>query len=292
MRLIAWLVVLLAGAVVLWPLMLRLAHPGDPDGIDFARWYRRAIYQFGFDLPGTPDLDHLEGRLAAQGLKRGAPVFVRIFKRDFELELWMQQGPAEGGQAGAVFQRFATYPICRFSGDLGPKITTGDKQAPEGVYTVEAGQLNPESRWHKAFNLGFPNAYDRAKGRTGSLLMVHGGCSSVGCYAMTNAVIDEVYALVSAALSAGQHRFQVQVLPFRLSAGNLAARAGHPAAAFWADLKPGYDLFERDHVPPKVSVCNGRYAFAPGAAGSMGALPIGPACLSAAEDGHPAERTR
>ena len=112
-------------------------------------------------LPGTPDLANLPGRLSAQGLALGAPVFIRIFKREFELELWMRRD--------GRFQRFAVYPICRWSGRLGPKLEEGDGQAPEGFYTVDAKALNPASRWHRSFNLGFPNAFDRAHARTGSL---------------------------------------------------------------------------------------------------------------------------
>lgn len=226
---------------------------GEERAIAFERYWRRTVYGFGFDLPGTPDLDHLDKRLAVAGLAKGAPVLIRIFKREFELELWMEKD--------GRFQRFATYPVCRFSGGLGPKMRTGDRQAPEGFYSVGIAQLNPRSRWHRSFNLGFPNAFDRAHGRTGSLLMVHGGCSSAGCYAMTNAQIDEIWTLVGAALKRGQRRFQAAVFPFRMSEENLAAHGTHPAIGFWRELKPGYDLFEADGRPPRVSVCAGQYRF-------------------------------
>ena len=90
------------------------------------------------------------------------------------------------GGEGRPLRRFATYPICLWSGRLGPKLREGDRQAPEGFYTVSAEQLNPNSRWHRSFSLGFPNAFDQAHGRTGSFIMVHGGCPSIGCYAMTD----------------------------------------------------------------------------------------------------------
>lgn len=237
------------------------------------RWSNRALAAAGQPLPGTPPLADLDQRLAAAGLKRGAPVFVRIFKREFELELWMR-GP-EG------FRHFATYPICTWSGRLGPKFNTGDRQAPEGVYTVDKRALNPQSRWHRSFNVGFPNAFDRAHGRTGSFLMVHGGCSSAGCYAMTNAVIDEIWTLTEAALNGAQQRFQVQILPFRMTEQNLERYASHPAAGFWQQLKPASDLFEATRVPPQVQVCDGRYAFSPGTNGNeTGAAPDS-ACLGA-----------
>ncbi len=233
-----------------------LADYLEAQRISAKRIGNRALALSGQPLPGTPELGNLDQRLAASGLKRGAPVFVRIFKREFELELWMR------GAGG--YKLFATYPICTWSGRLGPKLTTGDKQAPEGVYYVDKTALNPQSRWHRSFNLGFPNAYDRAYGRTGSFLMVHGGCSSAGCYAMTNAVIDEIWALAEGALGKGQARFQVQVMPFRMTAENLARYADHPARGLWSQLKQASDLFEAAHLPPEVRVCNGRYEFSPG----------------------------
>lgn len=242
----------------------------EPKAIGLKRAVHRFIYSWGFDLPGTPDIDHLDERLSTAGLTRGTPIFIRIFKREFELELWMQKN--------GKFERFAAYPICRWSGTLGPKLKTGDAQAPEGFYTVDASQLNPQSRWHRSFNLGFPNAFDRAHGRTGAFLMVHGGCGSIGCYAMTNAVIDEIWQLVESALRRGQKRFQVQVLPFRLSEAELAAHADHPSAAFWRDLKPGYDLFESERIPPRIKVCQGRYVAQSGTSLPDGSAPIETGC--------------
>jgi murein L,D-transpeptidase YafK len=247
----------------------RLAED-DASAIAFERSWRRAHARLGLALPGTPDLTRFSARLAEQGFAPGAPVLVRIFKREFELEIWLRRD--------GRFARFATYPVCSWSGALGPKLRQGDRQAPEGFYTVDAAALNPASRWHRSFNLGFPNAFDRAHGRTGSFLMVHGGCSSIGCFAMTNAAMDEIWQLVTAALGAGQRRFQVQVFPFRMSEENLARRADHPAASFWRQLKAGHDLFEATGLPPRASVCLGRYTFAAGPGASDGSGPIANAC--------------
>lgn len=235
---------------------IHLWHGRDPDraAISAERSRRFAIAKRGDTLPGTPDLSALSSRLGAHGLTLGSPVFIRIFKREFELELWMKRDDR--------YHRFAVYPICRWSGLLGPKLEEGDAQSPEGFYTIDKRSLNPQSRWHRAFNLGFPNALDRAHGRTGSFLMVHGGCSSVGCYAMTNGVIDELWLLVESALRKGQQRIHVHVFPFRLSEDNLAARQTSRWARFWSDLKPGYDAFEATQLPPRVSVCDGRYRVA------------------------------
>lgn len=194
----------------------------------------------------------LERALAAKHLRYGAPVFVRIFKREAELELWLRGGDGK-------FMLFRKYPVCKFSGDLGPKQREGDNQAPEGFYSVAPRQLNPMSRYHLAFNLGYPNEYDRAHGRSGSALMVHGNCVSIGCYAMGDDRIEEIYALAAAALRAGQGAFDVHVFPFRPTDAALAASAASPWFDFWSALKPAYDDFERMRVPPRVTVENGRY---------------------------------
>jgi murein L,D-transpeptidase YafK len=212
---------------------------------------RLATFAAGRPLPDTPDVDRLTERLTAQGLRIGAPVFMRIFKREFLLELWLEK-------AGR-YELFASYPICRWSGALGPKLAEGDRQSPEGVYSVGKEQLNPNSRWHRSFNLGFPNAFDRSHGRSGSFLMVHGGCGSIGCYAMTDPVITEIWTLVTAALGNGQKRFDVHVFPFRMTPENLELWAGHRWLSFWQQLKPIHDSFEQSRRPPRVTVCEGRY---------------------------------
>jgi len=158
-----------------------------------------------------------------------------------------------------AYVHFATYPICHWSGTLGPKIREGDKQTPEGFYTVTARQLHRLGRWRQALNLGFPNAYDEGLKRDGSYILIHGGCSSVGCFAMTNPVIEEIYTLTSAALRAGQRHVPVHVFPFRMTDANLENHKGAAWFDFWLNLKEGYDAFERTKRPPYVSVCNGRY---------------------------------
>jgi murein L,D-transpeptidase YafK len=224
--------------------------------INMMRAEYKSLHRAGKPLPGTPDLARLDARLNAEAVHLGAPVYIRIFKLESELELWVEKD--------GRFERFATYPICLWSGRLGPKLKEGDRQAPEGFYTVAKAQLNPNSRMHLSFNLGFPNAYDRSKGRTGSFLMVHGGCSSIGCYAVTDKVVDEIWALVTAALDNGQERIPVHAFPFRMTERNLSLRKGYKWSGFWTDLKTGYDLFEKSHLPPVVSVCDGRYVFQAG----------------------------
>jgi len=272
-RLLIWLGLGALVAAVLAVVLLReQLIDWDRIEIDAQRSRRSEQAGRGLRLPGTPDLESLPARLADKGLALGAPVFIRIFKLEFELELWMRRGDR--------FERFAVYPICRWSGQLGPKLVEGDSQAPEGFYVVDAKALNAASRWHRSFNLGFPNAFDRAHGRTGSFVMVHGGCASVGCFAMTDPVIDELWRLVTAALRSGQERFQVHVFPFRMTEENLARRAKHSWAAFWAELKRGYDAFEMTHIPPQIGVCAGRYAVAPAPAGSHVGHEIANSCIN------------
>ena len=262
---------LLLGAGALIIAFSLLVKPADPDtqSLTHERAMRLSAYKSGTPLPGTSATgEPLEARLSGAGFKLGAPLFVRIFKREFELEIWLKRD--------GRFQRFATYPICYFSGALGPKLRHGDLQSPEGIYKIEARQLNPASRWHRAFNLGFPNAFDRAHGRSGSYLMVHGGCSSVGCYAMTDPAIDDIYRLASAALTAGQPGFQVHALPFRMTEAALASRTSHAQAPFWNELKPLNDAFETTGLPPDIAICDGHYRIAP--PGNSRANPLEAGC--------------
>ena len=196
------------------------------------------------------DVD-FEKRLEDIDAKVGDPVFIRIFKEESLLEVWIK--PAD------EYLLFKQYPICAFSGHLGPKLKEGDKQSPEGFYKVTKHLLNPKSKFHLAFNLGYPNAYDKAHKRTGSYLMVHGACVSVGCYAMTNAKIEEIYKLVDQALKDGQKYVQVHAFPFRMTEENMAEHEGSQWYDFWTELKEGYDYFEAEKLPPHIMVKRKHY---------------------------------
>ena len=244
----------------------------------------RALKQKG------PELAKSLGKI---GAKLGDPVFIRIFKEEKELEVWVKPGQK--------FKLFRTYPICKFSGELGPKLREGDGQSPEGFYRVEARQMHPTSRYHLAFNIGFPNEYDRFHKRTGSFLMVHGNCVSVGCYAMTDDTIKEIYTLTDQALLAleaeekkrkeaqtkkskpikpdkdssdtsvepeGKHKpeinpihFQVHIFPFRMTVANMKKHAKNPWFKFWENLKEGYDAFEKSKFPTVTGMDKGIYIF-------------------------------
>ncbi|HEY2528425.1 MAG TPA: murein L,D-transpeptidase family protein [Xanthobacteraceae bacterium] len=203
----------------------------------------------------APTLD----RMASLNIDRAAPIVIRIYKEESTLEVWKQDRTGR-------FVLLNSYPICKFSGELGPKIAEGDHQAPEGFYEVTPVALNPMSREYLAFNIGFPNAFDRSLGRTGSFVMVHGGCESVGCYAMTDYAMEEIYGLVSEALKGGQNRIQLEAFPFHMTAQNLARYAQDRNAPFWAMLKKGSDAFLAFGQPPTVAVCDHRYVFNPAVA--------------------------
>ena len=185
-----------------------------------------------------------------------SPMLVRIFKTEAELEVWKQN---RSGQ----FALLKTYPICRWSGDLGPKVKEGDRQAPEGFYSITPAQMNPASQFYLSFNTGYPNAFDQALGRTGSQLMVHGDCSSRGCYAMTDEQIAEIYSLGRESFFGGQRSFQLQAYPFKMTPVNMAKHRNNPNMPFWKMIKEGYDHFEVTKQEPKVEFCEKRYVFDP-----------------------------
>jgi murein L,D-transpeptidase YafK len=192
--------------------------------------------------------------MQAKGMERSSPIMARIFKEEGKVEIWKQKKTGR-------YDMIASYDICKWSGKLGPKYIEGDRQAPEGFYTVRPAQMNPRSSYHLAFNIGYPNAFDRANGRTGSNLMVHGACSSSGCYAVTDEQIEQIYAFGRDAFRGGQTEFQIQAFPFRMTAQNMARYKDDPNYKFWTMLKEGYDHFEITKVPPKVDVCEKRYVF-------------------------------
>jgi murein L,D-transpeptidase YafK len=183
-----------------------------------------------------------------------SPILVRLFKQEAELEVWKQDRSGR-------FALLKTYPICRWSGDLGPKVREGDRQAPEGFYAISPAQMNPQSAYYLSFNTGYPNAFDRALGRSGSQLMVHGDCSSRGCYAMTDEQIAEIYSLGRESFFGGQRAFQLQAYPFKMTPVNMAKHRNNPNMPFWKMIKEGWDHFEITRQEPKVDFCEKKYVF-------------------------------
>src|SRR5690242_1205231 len=214
-----------------WPVRLCVTREGNQGAVA-----RAAI--------AAPTKEHVEN----------SRILLRIFKEESELEVWKQD-------TGGHYQILKTYPICRWSGDLGPKLHEGDGQAPEGFYAVTVELMNPLSKYYLSINTGFPNEFDKANHRDGSFLMIHGDCLSIGCYAMTDEQIGEIYSLARDALLDGQESFQIQAYPFRMTSENLAKHRTNPNMAFWRMIKIGNDHFESTHLEPKVEVCNRRYVF-------------------------------
>ena len=195
-----------------------------------------------------------QAKLERLGLETMAPIMMRIYKQESELEIWKRN-------ATGRYQLFKTYEICRWSGKLGPKFKEGDRQAPEGFYEITPALMNPNSKYYLSFNLGFPNPFDQAHDRTGTHLMVHGACSSRGCYAMTDEQMQEIYVMARDAFRGGQKSFQVQAFPFRMTAENFYQHRNSEHIGFWKMLKEGHDHFEAAKVPPTLDVCEGRYIF-------------------------------
>src|SRR5471032_2908493 len=192
--------------------------------------------------------------MTAKDMDLQSPMLVRLFKSEAELEVWKQDRSGR-------FALLKTYPICRWSGDLGPKVREGDRQAPEGFYSNTPGQINPQSAYYLSFNTGYPNAFDKALGRSGSQLMVHGDCSSRGCYAMTDEQIAEIYSLGRESFFGGQRAFQFQAYPFKMTPTNMAKHRNNPNMAFWKMIKEGWDHFEVTRQEPKVDFCEKKYVF-------------------------------
>ncbi len=211
----------------------------------------------GYELPTramkqlSPEMLTL---LQQKNMPEDSPILIRIFKEESELEVWKQD-------INGQFQLLKVYPICRWSGELGPKKIEGDRQAPEGFYSITPGLMNPNSEYYLAINIGFPNTYDRANSYRGAFLMIHGDCSSRGCYAMTDEQIGEIYSLARESFLGGQKEFQIQAYPFRLTPANIARHRNNPNMPFWMMLKEGNDHFEVTHLEPKVDVCDRHYVF-------------------------------
>eukprot|EP01013_Petalomonas_cantuscygni_P043321 TRINITY_DN8084_c0_g1_i1.p2 TRINITY_DN8084_c0_g1~~TRINITY_DN8084_c0_g1_i1.p2 ORF type:complete len:402 (+),score=100.35 TRINITY_DN8084_c0_g1_i1:85-1290(+) len=215
------------------------------DSTDFSSVQEKMNYS----LPSS-----MVAKMSKRDMAKNAPITIRIFKEEGLLEIWKQKRDGTYGE-------LETYEICAWSGKLGPKKKEGDRQAPEGFYPLSKGLLNPYSRYFLAINTGYPNRYDRANQFTGSDLMIHGACSSRGCYSMTDEQILEIFALARDAFSGGQQAIMLQAYPFRMTAENMVRHRYNENYPFWHMLKEGYDYFEVTHKVPDVDVCGGEYVF-------------------------------
>lgn len=198
----------------------------------------------------------LPGDLAAIGARLGAPMLLRVFKLEREVEVWVQPEDQQ------TFVLFRIFPICFYSGKLGPKVKEGDMQSPEGFYFVGPAQMRAKSQYHRAIDFAFPNDYDAAQGYTGTELLIHGNCVSSGCYAMTDPFVEQLFELGSATAATAAQGFWIHAFPFHMTAEALAGQQDSPWLGFWEQLKAGYDAFETSRVPPHIRVEGGRYVVA------------------------------
>ena len=238
------------------------------------------IHLFIFIIGWSADLKEIRSRvipklkieLNKKDLSIESQVFVRIFKQDKKLELWIKKDK--------TFEIFKMYPICEYSGELGPKIKNGDRQAPEGIYKIKKNLLNPNSKLHLGINIGYPNEYDRYYKRNGSAIMIHGGCVSVGCYAMTDSLIEEIYVIFEESLKHNKY-VSVHIYPFELTSKNIDNHNNYIDTSFigsllafiqnspkykynefipfWKELKAAYDFFEENKILPSIQIINGHY---------------------------------
>ena len=198
----------------------------------------------------------LPGDLAAIGARLGAPMLLRVFKQEREVEVWVQPEDQQ------TFVLFRIFPICFYSGKLGPKVKEGDMQSPEGFYFVGPAQMRAKSQYHRAIDFAFPNDYDAAQGYTGTELLIHGNCVSSGCYAMTDPFVEQLYELGSATAATAAQGFWIHAFPFHMTAEALAGQQDSPWLGFWQQLKAGYDAFETSRIPSHIRVEGGRYVVA------------------------------
>jgi murein L,D-transpeptidase YafK len=249
--------------------------------INLSTWRSRLLaagfVAAAFGLAGCEDYDYASNSrslspipqktlaaMEALGSTESAPIIFRAYKKEAEFEVWKQK-------SDGTYALLKTYPMCRWSGQLGPKKREGDRQVPEGFYTITPGQMNPNSNYYLSFNVGYPNAYDKAWDRDGGNIMVHGICSSAGCFSMTDEQIAEIYAIAREAFNGGQRQIQFQSYPFRMTSENLAKFRLDPNIGFWKELKNGYDHFEVTKAEVPVTVCNRHYVFGAKAEGEYSA---------------------
>jgi murein L,D-transpeptidase YafK len=231
--------------------LMALALAGCNDTLDSASYTDLSTVKNKVEQP-LPD--HIVADMSKKGMERNSPIAIRIFKEEGLMEIWK-------AKTDNRFDKIAEYHICAWSGRLGPKVKEGDRQAPEGFYNLTPANLNPNSKYYLAINTGFPNKYDAANGRTGANLMIHGACSSSGCYSMTDQEVLEIYAFARDAFKGGEKTIQLQAFPFRMTAENMVRHRLSPNYDFWKMLKVGYDNFEVTKRPPDVDVCEKKYVF-------------------------------
>src|SRR5215470_134597 len=190
-------------------------------------------------------------------------ILLRAFKKEGQLELWIAESEV------GPFVLLKSYGICATSGVLGPKRRVGDEQVPEGFYDLD--WFNPQSNFFLSMHISYPNAADRILGsriNLGRDIFLHGNCASIGCLPITDDGIKEVYWLAVLAKDGGAKHVPIQIFPARLDERGFRELAkSHIGQSdligFWANLREGFDFFEKEHRLAAVRVSkDGRYEFA------------------------------
>jgi murein L,D-transpeptidase YafK len=200
--------------------------------------------------------DTLQKEFQAKGLEWPAKyVYVRSFKYDAQLEVWVKNTTKE------KYKLFKTYKVCMQSGTMGPKRLQGDYQVPEGFYYIN--EFNAHSNYHLALGLNYPNVSDRILSdslRPGNAIYIHGSCVSVGCIPVTDEDIEEIFLIASYAKANGEDFIPVHVFPFRYNSRRsleyfkLTAKNNPALQKFAMELKDAYDKFEETRQVPLVLI--------------------------------------
>ncbi len=182
-------------------------------------------------------------------------LYIRSFKYDRQLEVWVKDNLKE------PYKLFKTYKICMQSGTTGPKRMEGDYQVPEGFYHIN--DFNPNSSYHLSLGLNYPNASDRILSdslRPGSAIYIHGNCVSVGCIAISDEPIEELYTMASAVRLQGQEFIPVHVFPVKYSVKKSndylleSIKENAYLESFNKNIKEVFDYFEANKQLPIIMV--------------------------------------
>lgn len=178
-------------------------------------------------------------------------LYLRGFKQEAILEVWIKNTDSK------QYSLLKTYAICASSGTPGPKRRQGDGQVPEGFYEIASFQ--PQSNYHLALKVGYPNKSDRIKARSadpGGDIMIHGNCVTIGCIPIQDEPIEELYVLCVEAKNHGSVIF-TDIYPFKFTEQNkrlCKQNRDQELVRFWNSLKPAYDLFEKSRVLARVKI--------------------------------------
>jgi murein L,D-transpeptidase YafK len=232
------------------PLLIILMSISSPP-IDF--------YQEQLRFPRVREALKTKGKivdemLTAKGISTtDFEVFFRAFKKEQKFEIWAKN---KGENA---FKLLKVYDFCASTGMLGPKRRSGDRQMPEGFYTIDA--FNPTSNYYLSFRVSYPNASDKKFAdplNPGDNIFVHGSCITIGCIPVGDENIKEIY-LLAARAKGGEKEIPIHIFPNKMTDENYNALKSEFASnatllEFWSWLKPGFDAFEKSNAVPTITV--------------------------------------